>query len=158
MLWLISMYKTFRSNAHILIPCALILLFCVALWGLNTRNQQLTATNKRLDQLSDSKDAQINQLRDKNDDLADGVKQLTAAVQHQNDVMSDVIEQRAATAKVNKDLQSEIKRYLLSDKCSKSAVNPDAVNRLRQAAKANGVPDSNHSLPANPGSTDSANR
>lgn len=158
MLWLISLYTKFRSNAHILIPCAFILVVCISLWRLNTRNQQLTATNTRLEQLSDSKDAQINQLRDKNDDLADGVKQLTAAVQHQNDVMSDVIEQRAATAKVNKDLQSEIKRYLLSDKCSKSAVNPDAVNRLREAAKANGVPDGNNSLPANPGSTDSANR
>lgn len=152
-----AVYTTLRNNAHIIIPCLFILLVCVALWGLNTSNHQLSATNARLERLSDSKDAQINQLRDKNDDLADGVQKLTTAINKQNVIMSDVLQQRTDADQYNKALQSEIKTYLLSDKCAKSAVNPNAVDRLREAAEANGVPDSNNSVPANPGRADSAN-
>ena len=163
MLWLTllvkskAIYTKLRNNAHVIIPCLFILLVCVALWGLNTSNHQLTATNERLERLSDSKDAQINELQDKNDDLADGVQKLTAAIQKQNVIMSDVLQQRADADQYNKALQSEIKTYLHSDQCAKSAVNRDAVDRLRQAAEANGVPDSHSAVSADPGRANSAN-
>lgn len=50
----------FMKNYFHLIVIALI---CVALWGLNTSNSQLTATNVRLEKLADSKDGQIRLLR-----------------------------------------------------------------------------------------------
>ena len=152
-----AFYSTLRNNAHILIPCLFILIVCVALWGLDARNHHLTAINARLERLSDSKDAQINGMRDKNKDLADGVRKLTIAIRTQNVIMSDVLRQRADTDKDNKVLQSEIKNDLLSDKCAESAVNPDAADRLRAAAKAPGVPGGHRPVSAHPGRTDSAN-
>lgn len=95
MFGLISLFRIFKNNAHILIPCAFIILVAICLWGLNARNHQLTATNDRLTQLNDSKDVQINDLRAKNDDLAGSVKELAGAVNRQNVVMSEVAEQRA---------------------------------------------------------------
>lgn len=121
-----------RNYSHIIV----IGLICVALWGLNARNSQLTATNERLEQLTNSKDDQINDLRSKNDDLATSVKDLVTAVKQQNAVMSQVTEQRAVTAQQNRKLQSEIKRYLADDKCAVAPVPADAVDRLRDAAKA----------------------
>jgi len=118
-------------------------LICICLWGFNARNSQLTATNERLEQLANSKDSQINDLRSKNDDLAASVNDLVKAVNQQNAVMTQVTEQRAVTAQQNRKLQNEIKRYLASDKCAVAPVPPDAADRLRDAAKAaGGVPDS----------------
>lgn len=129
-----------RNYSHIIV----IGLICVALWGLNARNSQLTATNERLEKLANSKDDQINDLRSKNDGLADSVKDLVDSVKQQNAVMSQVTEQRAVTAQQNRKLQSEIKRYLAADKCAVAPVPPDAADRLRDAAKsAGGVSDSN---------------
>lgn len=128
MLRLISLLK---SSIRYLIPVAIILM----LWGLNVSNSQLKATNTRLEQLSDSKDEQINNLRSKNDNLADGVQQLTEAVTKQNAVMADVISQRADTAEQNRELQNEIKRYLATDKCALSPVNSVAISKLREAAE-----------------------
>ncbi|KGT86269.1 Rz lytic protein [Erwinia typographi] len=122
-------------------PVIVVGLICIALWGLHARNSQLTATNERLEQLSNSKDSQINDLRSKNDGLADSVKDLVTAVNQQNAVMSQVTEQRAVTAQQNRTLQNEIKRYLAADKCAVAPVPADAVDRLRDAAKAaSGVP------------------
>ncbi len=141
MFGLISLFRFFRNNAHILIPCAFIILVAICLWGLNARNHQLTATNDRLTQLNDSKDVQINDLRAKNDDLAGSVKELAGAVNRQNVVMSEVAEQRAEAAQQNRMLQGEIKRYLAADKCAVSPVPDAAVERLRSAAEAaRGVP------------------
>jgi chromosome segregation ATPase len=123
-----------RNYSHIFI----IGLFCVALWGLNARNSQLTATNDRLEQLTNSKDEQINSLRAKNDDLASSVTELTNAVKQQNEVMKDVTEQRSEATQQNRKLQDEIRRYLSTDKCSVAPVNHDAVNRLRKAAESAG--------------------
>ncbi|WP_158784622.1 Rz lytic protein [Pantoea sp. BAV 3049] len=124
-------------------PVIVVGLICIALWGLHARNSQLTATNERLEQLANSKDSQINDLRSKNDGLADSVKDLVTAVNQQNAVMSQVTEQRAVTAQQNRKLQNEIKRYLAADKCAAAPVPADAVDRLRDAAKAaSGVPDS----------------
>lgn len=133
-----NIISAIRNYSHIIV----IGLICVALWGLNARNSQLTATNERLEQLSNSKDTQINDLRSKNDDLASSIKDLVTAVKNQNAVMSQVTEQRAVTAQQNRKLQSEIKRYLASDKCAVAPVPADAADRLRDAAKsASGMPD-----------------
>lgn len=70
-------------------------LICVALWGLNARNGQFTATNEHLEKLANDKDNQINDLRSKNDGLAASVGELVTAVRQQNEVMSQVAEQRA---------------------------------------------------------------
>lgn len=43
---------------------------------INARNSQLTATNERLEQLSNSKDTQITDLRSKNDDPATSINDL----------------------------------------------------------------------------------
>lgn len=127
-----------KNYSHIIV----IGLICVALWGLNARNAQLTATNERLEKLANSKDDQINDLRSKNDGLAASVGELVTAVRQQNQVMSQVAEQRAVTAQQNRKLQNEIKRYLASDKCAVAPVPRDAADRLRDAAKAaGGVPD-----------------
>jgi len=128
-----------RNNSGLVI----IGLICVALWGLNASNSQLKATNDRLEKLANSKDDQIKDLRSKNDDLASSVTELITAVKQQNEVMSQVTEQRAVTAQQNRKLQNEIKRYLAADKSALAPVPPDAVDRLRDAAKAaGGVPDS----------------
>lgn len=141
MFGLISLFRFFKNNAHILIPCAFIILVAICLWGLNARNYQLTATNERLTQLNDSKDVQINDLRAKNDDLAGSVKELAGAVNRQNVVMSEVAEQRAEAAQQNRMLQGEIKRYLAADKCADAPVPDAAVERLRAAAEAaRGIP------------------
>lgn len=125
-----------RNYSHVII----IGLICICLWGLNARNSQLTATNERLEQLANSKDSQINDLRSKNDDLAASVNDLVKAVNQQNEVMSQVAEQRALTADQNRKLQNEIKQYLAADKNAAAPVPPDAVKRLRDAAKsASGV-------------------
>lgn len=128
-----------RNYSHLII----IGLICVCLWGLNARNSQLSATNDRLEQLANSKDSQINDLRSKNDDMAASVNDLVKAVNQQNAVMTQVTEQRAVTAQQNRKLQNEIKRYLAADKCAVAPVPPDAADRLRDAANAaSGVPDS----------------
>ncbi|ARJ43289.1 Rz lytic protein [Pantoea alhagi] len=136
-----------RNNSGVFI----IGLICIALWGLNARNSQLSATNERLEKLANDKDSQINDLRSKNDDLASSVKDLVTAVNQQNAVMSQVTEQRAVTAQQNRKLQNEIKRYLAADKCAVAPVDSNAVDRLRDAAKsASGVPDSKAAKPADP--------
>lgn len=143
-----------RNNSGLFI----IALICVALWTLNARNSQLKATNERLEQLSNSKDNQINDLRSKNDDLSSSVKDLVKAVNQQNAVMSQVAEQRAITAQQNRKLQNEIKRYLAADKCAVAPVPADAADRLRDAAKtAGGVPDSKTAAPGSPGRADKPN-
>lgn len=127
-----------RNNSGIFI----IGLICICLWGLNARNSQLTATNERLEKLTNSKDEQINDLRAKNDDLATSVNDLVKAVNQQSAVMGQVAEQRATTAEQNRKLQNEIKRYLAADECAAAPVDSRAVERLRNAAKsASGVPD-----------------
>jgi len=146
---MLKLISLFRNNAHILIPCAFILFFCVALWGLNVRNTQLSATNDRLEKLADSKDEQINNLRAKNDNLADGVQQLTEAVTKQNAVMADVLAQRADTAEHNRELQNEIKRYLATDKYALSPVNSIAVSKLREAAEDSRVSSSKGAVSGN---------
>ncbi|MCU5775106.1 Rz lytic protein [Erwiniaceae bacterium BAC15a-03b] len=123
-----------KNYSHIIV----IGLICVALWGLNARNSQLTATNDRLEKLANSKDDQINDLRSKNDGLAASVTGLVSAVRQQNDVMSQVTDQRVVTAQQNRKLQNEIKRYLEADKCATAPVPADAADRLRAAAKAAG--------------------
>lgn len=126
-------------------------LICIALWGLNARNSQLSATNDRLEKLTNSKDDQINDLRSKNDGLASSVNDLVKAVNQQNAVMSQVSEQRVVTAQQNRKLQSEIKRYLAADKCAVAPVPANAADRLRDAAKtAGGVPDNQPAKPADP--------
>ncbi|EHN8809179.1 Rz lytic protein [Enterobacter hormaechei] len=158
MFGLISLFRIFKNNAHILIPCAFIILVAICLWGLNARNHQLTATNDRLTQLNDSKDVQINDLRAKNDDLAGSVKELAGAVNRQNVVMSEVAEQRAESAKQNRMLQSEIKRYLAADKCAAAPVPDAAVERLRAAAEAaRGIPGDKAAGPEPSGGSDVAN-
>ncbi len=127
---MLNVISLIRNNIGIFI-C---ILFCVALWGLNVRNSQLTATNERLEKLSDSKDAQINLLRDKNDGLADSVNNLIGAVKTQNQVVSQVSDQRAVTALQNRKLQDEIKKFLAADKCGLAPVPADAINRLLQNA------------------------
>jgi len=127
-----------RNYSHVII----IGLICICLWGLNARNSQLSATNERLEKLTNSKDEQINDLRSKNDGLASSVNDLVKAVNQQNAVMSQVAKQRAVTAEQNRKLQNEIKRYLASDKSAAAPVDGRAVDRLRDAAKsASGVPD-----------------
>lgn len=127
-----------KNYLHIIV----IGLICVALWGLNARNSQLAATNERLEQLTNSKDSQINDLRSKNDDLASSVNDLVLAVERQNSVMIQVSQQKTATIEENRKLQNEIKRYLEADKCAAAPVPVDAANRLRSAAKsAGGIPD-----------------
>lgn len=136
-----------RNNTGLII----VGLFILALWGLNTRNDQLTATNERLEKLANSKDDQINDLRSKNDGLASSVDALVTAVNKQNAVMSQVTEQRAVTAQQNRKLQGEIKRYLAADKCAVAPVPADAADRLRDAAKAaGGVPGSKTGTTAAP--------
>lgn len=135
-----------RNNTGLII----VGLFILALWGLNTRNDQLTATNERLEKLANSKDDQINDLRSKNDGLASSVDALVTAVNKQNAVMSQVTEQRAVTAQQNRKLQGEIKRYLAADKCAVAPVPADAADRLRDAAKAAGGIQSNKAAPAKP--------
>lgn len=127
-----------KNYSHIFV----IGLICVALWGLNARNSQLSATNDRLEKLANSKDDQINDLRSKNDGLAASVNDLVNAVKQQNEVMGQVAKQRAATAEQNRKLQDEIKQYLAADKNAAAPVPADALNRLRSAAEAaGGVPD-----------------
>lgn len=123
-----------KNYSHVIV----IGLICVALWGLNARNSQLTATNERLEKLANSKDDQINDLRSKNDGLAASVSDLVKAVNQQNKVMSEVAVQRASTAQQNRKLQDEIKAYLSKDVCASAPVNRDAVDRLRSAAEAAG--------------------
>jgi len=143
-----------RNNSGLFI----IGLICVALWGLNARNSQLSATNDRLEKLSNSKDDQINDLRSKNDGLAASVNDLVKAVNQQNAVMTQVTEQRAVTAQQNRKLQNEIKRYLAANKAAAAPVPPDAVDRLRDAAKAaGGVPDSKAAPVKSAGGTDHTN-
>jgi len=127
---MLNVISLIRNNIGIFI-C---MLFCVALWGLNVRNSQLTATNDRLEKLANSKDEQINQLRSKNDGLAESVSSLIDAVHTQNEVVSQVADQRAVTAQQNRKLQDEIKKYLAADKCGLAPVPADAVNRLRENA------------------------
>ena len=127
-----------RNYSHVII----IGLICICLWGLNARNSQLSATNERLEKLSNSKDDQINDLRSKNDDLAGSVNDLVKAVNQQNTVMSQVAEQRAVTAQQNRKLQNEIKHYLAANKAAAAPVPADAVDQLRDAAKtASGISD-----------------
>ncbi|MBZ6397225.1 MULTISPECIES: Rz lytic protein [Pantoea] len=145
----LNLIKTFS-------PVIVIGLICLALWMLNARSSQLEATNQRLEKLANSKDDQINDLRSKNDDLAASVNDLVKAVNQQNAVMTQVTEQRAVTAQQNRKLQNEIKRYLAANKAAAAPVPPDAVDRLRDAAKAagGGVPD-NKAAPVKPaGGTD----
>lgn len=127
---MLNVISFIRNNIGIFI----VALFCLALWGLNTRNSQLTATNQRLEQMNDAKDTHIATLHSKNDGLAESVKSLTDAVRSQNEVVSQVAEQRAVTAQQNRKLQDEIKKYLASDKCAIAPVPADAVNRLRENA------------------------
>lgn len=129
---MLNIISFIRNYSHLIF----IGLICVALWGLNARNGQLTATNERLEKLANDKDNQINDLRSKNDGLASSISDLVTAVRQQNEVMSQVAEQRATTAQLNRKLQDEIKNYLAADKCAAAPVNSDAVDRLREAAKA----------------------
>ncbi|HDC4513478.1 TPA: Rz lytic protein [Enterobacter cloacae] len=129
---MLNIISFIRNYSHIII----IGLICVALWGLNARNGQLTATNERLEKLANDKDNQINDLRSKNDGLAASVSDLVTAVRQQNEVMSQVAEQRATTAQLNRKLQDEIKAYLAADKCAAAPVNSNVVDRLRRAAEA----------------------
>ncbi|WP_147198546.1 Rz lytic protein [Pantoea sp. CCBC3-3-1] len=132
-------------------PAIVIGLICLALWMLNARSSQLEATNQRLEQLANSKDDQINDLRSKNDGLAASIGDLVKAVKQQNDVVSQVIEQRAVTAQQNRKLQSEIELYLAANKCAASAVPANAADRLREAAKsAGGVPDNQPAKASDP--------
>ncbi|WP_210496323.1 Rz lytic protein [Pantoea ananatis] len=136
-------------------PVIVIGLIGVALWGLNARNSQLSATNDRLEKLANSTDDKINDLRSKNDDLAASVNDLVNAVKHQNEVMGQVTEQRAVTAQQNRKLQNEIKQYLAADKCAVAPVPADAADRLRSAAKAaSGVPDNQPATAKPSGRTD----
>jgi len=130
----------FMKNYFHLIVIGLI---CVALWGLNTSNSQLTATNGRLEKIADGKDEQIRLLRQENSELADNIKSLVEAVQHQNDVMDEVEAQRAVADQQNRKLQDDIKKFLEADRCAAASVDHRAVDRLRDAAKAaaGGVPD-----------------
>lgn len=130
----------FMKNYFHLIVIGLI---CVALWGLNTSNSQLTATNARLEKIADGKDEQIRLLRQENSELADNIKSLVEAVQHQNDVMDEVEAQRVVADQQNRTLQDDIKKYLEADRCAAAPVDHCAVERLRDAAKAavGGVPD-----------------
>jgi len=135
-----------KNYSHVIV----IGLICVALWGLNARNSQLTATNERLEKLTNSKDDQINDLRSKNDGLAASVSDLVKAVNQQNEVMSEVAVQRASTAQQNRKLQDEIKAYLSKDVCASAAVNRDAVDRLRSAAEAAGGVSDNKAASSKP--------
>lgn len=128
-----------KNYSHIIV----IGLICAAMWALNINNSQLTATNKRLERLADSKDDQIHQLRQENSEMADNIKSLVEAVQHQNDVMDEVEAKRAAAEQQNRTLQDDIKKYLEADRCAAAPVDHRAVERLRDAANAaaGGVPD-----------------
>lgn len=127
---MLNVISFIRNNAGLIIAG----LFCLALWGLNVRNSQLTATNERLESLVLEKDKQVNQLHSKNDGLADALQGLTAAVRKQNEVMASVSEQKAITDRQNRALQNDIQRYLSADKCSLQPVPPAAANRLRENA------------------------
>lgn len=131
----------FMKNYFHLIVIGLI---CVALWGLNTSNSQLTATNGRLEKIADGKDEQIRLLRQENSELADNIKSLVEAVQRQNDVMDEVEAQRTVADQQNRTLQDDIKKYLEADRCAAAPVDHRAVERLRDAANAasGGIPDS----------------
>ena len=132
-------------------PVVVIGLICLALWMLNARSSQLEATNQRLEQLANSKDDQINDLRSKNDGLASSVSELVTAVNKQSAVVSEAIKQRAETAQQNRNLQIEIKALLASNLCAASAVPGAAVDRLRDAAKAaGGVPDNQPASSSDP--------
>lgn len=127
-------------------------LICIALWGLNTSNSQLKATNGRLEKIADGKDDQIRLLRTENSELANSIKSLVDAVQHQNDVMDEVEAHRAIDDELNRKLQDDIKKYLEANQCAAAPVDRRAVERLRDAASAaaaGGVSD-NQPAPAKP--------
>lgn len=144
----------FRNYSHIMV----VGLICIALWGLNASNSQLKATNERLEGLAKSKEDQINDLRSKNDGLATSINDLVIAVKQQNAVMSQVDKQRTVKALQNRKLQNEIKQYLAANKCAAASVPADAIDRLRDAAKAaNGVQDNKTTIPEFAAGTDKAN-
>lgn len=136
-----------KNYTHVIV----IGLICVALWGLNTSNRQLKATNGRLEKIADGKDDQIRLLRTENSELADSIKSLVEAVQHQNDVMDEVEAHRAIGDELNRKLQDDIKKYLEAEQCAAAPVDRRAADRLRDAANAaaGGVSD-NQPAPAKP--------
>jgi len=121
-----------KNYSHVIV----IGLICIALWGLNTSNSQLKASNGRLEKIADGKDEQIKLLRTENSELADNIKSLAEAVQHQKDVMDEVEAQRAVADQQNRTLQDDIKKYLEADRCAAARIDRRAVDRLRDAAKA----------------------
>lgn len=136
-----------KNYTHVIV----IGLICIALWGLNTSNSQLKASNGRLEKIADGKDEQIKLLRTENSELADNIKSLLEAVQLQNDVMDEVEAQRAVADHQNRTFQDDIKKYLEADRCAAAPVDRRAADRLRDAANAaaGGVSD-NQPAPAKP--------
>ncbi|MGV3346397.1 Rz lytic protein [Enterobacteriaceae bacterium LUAb1] len=123
-----------KNYAHIIV----VICICFVLWGLNARNGQLTDTVQRLEQLADSKDAQIRNLREQNNSLSADLKHIAEQVQHNNSIIAKAEEEKAKSEKATRAILEGIKRTLESDPHAAAAVPADAVKQLRQAERAAG--------------------
>jgi len=109
-------------------------LFCLALWGLNTRNAQLSATNLRLEAKVTEGEKEKERINSKNDDLANTLQNLTDKIGQANTIASTEARRRAAAEMKNNRLQEEVKGALKDNKCSNDVI-PDAViSRLLEQA------------------------
>lgn len=112
-------------------------LFCLSLWGLNTRNAQLSATNLRLEAKVTEGEKEKERINSKNDDLANTLQNLTEKIGQANAIASTEARRRAAAEMKNNKLQEEVKDALKNNKCSVELVPDSVVARLLE--QANGV-------------------
>ncbi|WP_267432282.1 Rz lytic protein [Erwinia psidii] len=129
-------------------PLIVIVIALARIFQLEDINQNLT----------DSKDAQIREIRRENNYLASGMADFIAAVEQQNELLKSVTVQREISDRQNRELQNEIINALENEKCAVEHVPDSVIDGLRRAAKnaraAGGIPDDNAAKSPDPGNTD----
>ncbi|WP_267436705.1 Rz lytic protein [Erwinia psidii] len=129
-------------------PLIVIVIALARIFQLEDINQHLT----------DSKDAQICEIRRENNYLASGMADFIAAVEQQNELLKSVTVQREISDRQNRELQNEIINALENEKCAVEHVPDSVIDGLRRAAKnaraAGGIPDDNAAKSSDPGNTD----
>lgn len=123
------MLSFIRNNSHFII----VGLICVAMWGLNTRNDQLTATNERLKTIADGKDKQISILHAQSDELAAGLRSLGVQMARNNEILAQAQQEKEQSEKETRERLEKIEAALADDPHAAAPLPPAAVDELRTA-------------------------
>ncbi|MGV3345293.1 Rz lytic protein [Enterobacteriaceae bacterium LUAb1] len=127
-----KIFSVIKNYSHLVV----IGFICIVLWGLNVRNTQLLTTVQRLERLVDSKDAQINELRENNSNLTTDLRTIAVQVEQTNNILLQVQEDKANSEKITRELLGDIKRTLKNDPHAAASVPDDAVEQLHNAEQA----------------------